>query len=290
MSTDTTEQATDTPLRAYRVLAFPVAVLGIFFLAPFGFMLATSFYRRIEGGFYEPAFVTDSYERLFSKIFLERTAFSIQICLLVALLVVLIGFPFTFFLTRMRQRSQTVLLVLTLSALTLSEVIVAFSWNVILGRSSGLSNVLVWLGLMSEPKSYAPSYLAVVLGLMYIAFPYCILTLYPSLSRLDREITEAAETLGASPWRTFWTVVVPISRLTILAAFLLVFVFTLGSYLIAAILGRPQHWTLSVFISDQATFNANVPFAAAMAMFLTVLSLAIVGAVSWLGGRGERVS
>lgn len=71
----------------------------------------------------------------------------------------------------------------------------------------------------------------------------------------------------------------------ILAGFLLVFVFTLGSYLIAAILGRPEHWTLSVFISDQASFNANVPFAAAMAIFLTVLSLVVVGIMTMVESR-----
>ena len=63
------------------------------------------------------------------------------------------------------------------------------------------------------------------------------------------------------------------------------FVFTLGSYLIASILGRHQHWTLSVFISDQASFNADVPFAAAMALFLTVLSLVVVGIVMLIETR-----
>ena len=273
----------------YGVLAVPVAVLVVFFLIPFGMMIATSFYHRIEGGFYEPAFELDSWGRLFSDVFLERAGFSIGISLLAGALCIAIAFPFTFFLTRMRRRSHVTLLILVLSALSLSEVIVGFSWSVLLGRAAGISNILVWLGLMDTASAYQPSFVAVLLGLSYIAFPYCILTLYPSLTRLDRDITDAAQTLGASPWRTFWTVVVPISRPIIMAGFLLVFVFTLGSYLIAAILGRPEHWTLSVFISDQASFNANVPFAAAMAIFLTVLSLAIVGLVTLIESRTRRL-
>jgi putative spermidine/putrescine transport system permease protein len=177
-----------------------------------------------------------------------------------------------------------------LSALSLSEVIVAFSWSVLLGRAAGLSNILVWLGLMDEAAPYQPGFVAVLLGLCYIAFPYCVLTLYPQLTRLDPEITEAAQTLGASPWRTFWTVVVPIARPILVAGFLLVFVFTLGSYVISAFLGRPEHWTLSVFISDQASFNANVPFAAAMALFLTVLSLAVVGVVLLIESRTRELA
>lgn len=274
------------PTRGTRVvLAFPVGMLAIFFLVPFAIMLATSFYHRIEGGFYTPAFELGSWRRLLQPVFIERTLFSIGICLLAGAVCIAIAFPFTYFLTRMRRRAHVTLLVLIMSALALSEVIVGFAWSVLLGRAAGISNVLVWLGLMGEPRAYQPGFLAVLIGLCYIAFPYCVLTLYPQLTRLDPELTEAAQTMGASPWRTFWTVVVPIGRPIILAGFLLAFVFTLGSYLIPAFLGRPEHWTLSVFISDQATFNANVPFAAAMALFLTALSLGVVGLVTWIEGR-----
>jgi putative spermidine/putrescine transport system permease protein len=274
----------------YGVLAIPVAVLTLLFVVPFGMMVATSFYHRIEGGFYEPAFELTSWQRLFSDVFLERAAFSIGISLVAGAVCIGIAFPFTYFLTRMRRRPHVALLILVLSALSLSEVIVGFTWSVLLGRAAGISNILVWIGLMDEASAYQPSFVAVLFGLSYIAFPYCVLTLYPSLTRLDREITEAAQTLGASPWRTFRTVVVPMSRPIILAGFLLVFVFTLGSYLIAAILGKPEHWTLSVYISDQASFNANVPFAAAMAIFLTVLSLAVVGLVSFVESRTRSVA
>ncbi len=274
----------------YAVLAAPVAFLAVFFLVPFAMMVAASFYHRVEGGFYEAAFELESWRRLVSQVFLERAAFSIGISLLAGALCTAIAFPFTYFLTRMRRRPHVVLLILVLSALSLSEVIVGFTWSVLLGRAAGLSNILVWLGLMGEAAAYQPGFLAVLLGLSYIAFPYCVLTLYPSLTRLDREVTEAAQTLGASPWRTFRTVVLPISRPIIMAGFLLVFVFTLGSYLIASILGRPEHWTLSVFISDQASFNANVPFAAAMAIFLTVLSLGVVGIVTLIEARTRRLA
>lgn len=275
---------------AYAILVVPLILLGVFFLGPFLVMLATSFYERIPGGFYEEAFVWDSYRRLFTNVFMERTAFSVLISILSGALCIAIGFPFTYLLTRMRRRPHVAFLVLVLSALSLSEVIVGFSWSVLLGRAAGVPNVLEWVGLVEEAEAWAPGFWAVVAGLCYIAFPYCVLTLYPPLSRLDREVTEAAQTLGASAWRTFWTVVVPISRPVIAAGFLLVFVFTLGSYLISAILGRPEHWTLSVFISDQASFNANVPFAAAMALFLTLLSLGVVGAVMVVEGRTRRES
>ena len=93
------------------ILWVPVALLAVFFLVPFGLMLATSFYRRIEGGFYEPGFVFDSWSRLFSDVYIGRTLFSLRLCLLVALLTTTVAFPFTWFLTRMRARAQVPLLV-----------------------------------------------------------------------------------------------------------------------------------------------------------------------------------
>ncbi|MEO8424116.1 MAG: ABC transporter permease, partial [Actinomycetota bacterium] len=89
---------------AYLVLAFPLLMLAIFFVAPFGIMVAYSFYRRISGGFYEPAFDPASWKRLLQPVFLDRAAFSIGISLLAGAVCIAVAFPFTFFLTRMRRR------------------------------------------------------------------------------------------------------------------------------------------------------------------------------------------
>lgn len=270
------------PWSARLLLGVPVAVLTVFFLGPFALMVRTSFHRRVQGGFSEPAWVLESWQRLTSDFYVDRTIFSIVACAFVAVLVVAVAFPFTWYLTRMRPRYQVPLLVLLLSALSLSEVIVAFAWDLILGRSTGITNVLVWIGVMAEPRSFTPGFTALAIGLAYIAFPYCVLAFYPTLSRIDDELVEAASTLGAKRGTVFRTVVVPLGRTTLVAGFLLVFVFTLGSYIIAQVLGRPEHWTLSVFISDQAVFNSNIPFAAAIAIFLTVVSLAVVAVTSRL--------
>jgi putative spermidine/putrescine transport system permease protein len=251
-------------------------MLGVFFLGSFGIMVAVSFFHRVPGGFYEPAFELANYARFFTPLFVETLVLSIYVAVLVAVICVSLGFPFTYLLTRLSRQAQVVWLVFTLSVLSLSEVIVAFSWSVLLSRTAGLSNLLVWAGLMDEPASWTPGFPAVLLGLTYLAFPYTVLMLYPPLSRLDPELTEAARTMGASPVRTFFTVVVPLLRHAILAGLIMVFVFVLGAYLIPQILGRPQHWTLSVLITDQAIYLSNLPFAAAMAVFLLAASLGLI--------------
>jgi putative spermidine/putrescine transport system permease protein len=267
------------------LLAYPAAMLGVFFLGPFGIMLAVSFFRRVENAFYEPAFVLSNYARLFSDLFLGNLAFSLSLSMVVAVVSVSVAFPFTYLLTRLSLRWQTVWLVFLLSVLSLSEVIVAFSWSVLLSKTAGVSNVFVWLGLLGEAQSYTPGLIAEVCGYGYLTLPYTVLMLYPQMSRLDPELMQAARTMGASPQRAFFDVLVPVMRRPIVAALILVFVFTLGIYLIPQILGQPQHWTLSVLITDQAIYQSNVPFAAALAVFLLLTSLALIALTFLLGGR-----
>ncbi|MCG8596947.1 MAG: ABC transporter permease [Kiloniellales bacterium] len=271
--------------REAALAVYPLAMLTVFFLVPFGIMLAVSVFHRVQGGFYEPGFEFASYARFFTPFFGGVLGFSLALAAVTALLCVALGFPFTYFLTRMARRRQVPVLVFLLSVLSLSEVIIGFCWSILLSRTAGLSNLFVALGLLEAPTAWTPGFGALLAGLCYLALPYAVLVLYPALSRLDPELVEAARSLGASPLRTFFTVVVPVLRPAIVAALVMVFVFTLGAYLLPQILGQPQHWTLSVLITDQAIYQSNLPFAAAMAIFLLAVSLPLVGLTQWLGRR-----
>lgn len=267
-------------------IAFPAAMLTVFFVIPFGIMIAVSFFRRVQGAFYEPAFVLDNYARFLSAFFGGVLSFSLFLAALVAVVCVAIGLPFTYLLAQLKRRHQVVWLVALLAVLSLSEVIIGFAWSTILSRTAGITNLLVAIGLMDAPQSLSPSFGAVLTGMTYQAFPYTVLILYPAVARLDLSLVEAARTLGASPVRAFFNLVVPTLRNAILATLIMVFVFALGAYLLPQLLGQPQHWTLSVLITDQAIYQSNMPFAAAMAVFLVVVSLSLVAMSLYVGRRG----
>ena len=277
----------EPPRRAldYAPIAFPGLMLLVFFVLPFGAMIAVSFFRRDPAAFYTPAFVLDNYTRFASPFFGGILGFSVGLAVAVALLCVAIGFPFTWRLARARRRVQVPWLVLLLSVLSLSEVIIGFAWSTLLSRTAGVTNLLVAIGLMDAPRALLPGLGAVLVAMVYQALPYTILILYPALARIDPALLEAARTLGASPLRAFLGVIVPASRNTLVASLIMVFVFALGSYLLPQILGRPEHWTLSVHITDQAIYQSNMPFAAAMAVFLVLVSLSLVALTAWVGRR-----
>jgi putative spermidine/putrescine transport system permease protein len=274
-------------LSDYGPLFFPAGMLTIFFVVPFATMIAVSFFQREQGGFYEPAFVFDNYARFLSLFFGKVLGFSLFLAIAVAIVCVVLALPFTYLLTRASRKVQVLWLVALLAVLSLSEVIIGFAWSTLFSRTAGITNLFVAIGLMEKAVALSPSFGALLTAMVYQALPYTVLVLYPALVRLDPTLTEAARTLGASPLKAFFTVVVPALRTTIIATLIMVFIFALGSYLLPQILGRPQHWTLSVHITDQAIYQSNMPFASAMAVFLVLVTLGLVGLTFFAGRKGE---
>lgn len=261
-------------------LAYPTLMLGVFYLAPFAIMVAVSFYHRVPDGFHVPAFELANYLKFFDPVFLSALGASLFLCAGVSAICVGLAMPFTYAVSGMDRRVQNPIVILMLCVLTLSEVILGFSWSVLLSRTAGVSNLLVFLGILDRPVSLYPHALSILAAMLHFCFPFAVLTIYPSVSRFDRSLPEAAATMGASPAKAFLTVVVPALKPTILSALVLVFVFALGAYLFPQMLGRPGDWTLSVLITDQAIYKSNVPFAAAMSVFLCLICLALIGAAA----------
>lgn len=271
-------------LRLLRKL-YPPVMLGIFLLIPLCLMLVVSVAQRTPAGFYSPGLDISHYLRFFTPLFLRQTIFSFLLAAIAASCCVGIAFPFTYLLTQLPQTAQALILIFILSVLSLSEVIISFSWSVLLSESAGLSNLLVFLKLLPQAIAWAPGLAAVLLALTYRTLPFAVLVFYPSVTRLNPEVSEAAQTLGASPVRTFLDIVLPMQRRAIVTAFLFAFIFAIGSYLIPQMLGNPQHWTISVLITDQAIQQSNLPFAAALSLVLMLLTLGLVWLISLISNQ-----
>jgi len=274
-------------LARYLTLVPSSVMIGAFFAVPFALILLTSVSTPDDAQDYIYAFDLQHFERFATWFYIERALFSAGLCALIAVLSLLIAFPFTYMLTGFGPRAQNTWLIYILAQLSLSEVLIAFSWQILLSRTAGLANILVWLGLAEKSFSMTPSAGAVLAALVYLAVPFSVLLLFPALSRLDKSLIEAARTLGASPLRTFFTVVIPVTRPAIISSGVTIFVLTLGAIIVPQVLGRPQHWTLSVLITDQAIFNFNMPFASALAVVLLVLSASVIFAVTKLTGGNK---
>ncbi len=266
------------------ILAYPLGMLIIFFLIPLAMLIVFSFYHHPPGGFYEPAFTLENYIRFFTRtLYLKRLAFTVAISGATAGLCLILGYPFTYYLTRIASKRRFYI-ILVISTLWLSYIIRSYAWTVLLSRNAGISKLFVWLGVIQDPRSYTPGFLAVIIGLVYVFLPFMILTLYGNLKSISREYEEASLNLGAGPWKTFKNVTLPLSKDGMISGALLVFILTMGAYVVPSILGKPQQWTMAIIIGDQATYESNVPFGASMALILMVFAILTILLIARLAG------
>ena len=276
--------------RVGALLAWPAFVLGVFFAIPFALLVRVSLAPHDGTALWLGGISLAPLAALADPVLLRSLAISLGLALVVGALSVALGFPLAWLITGMPRRRQVAWLILLLATLSLSEVLIVFSWQVMLSKRIGLSAVLVAVGLMDEPDGLAPGLGAVVACLLYLIVPFVVLTLYPPLSRLDRGLVEAARTLGASGRQAFLTVVLPLVRGPLASAFALAAVLTLGSYVTPVVLGLAQHWTVAVLISKAALGAQDLPAASAMALLLLAVSVLLLAGLTRLGrGRVARL-
>ena len=212
--------------------------------------------------------------RLFDPLYARILWRSLLLASGTTLLSLLIGFPVAWALVRaVSPRARgAVLLLLTLPLWT-SMLVKLYAW-VFLLRSGGLvSQVFHLLGLASPSLLYTTT--AVAIGQLYVELPYMILPIYASLERLDPSLIDAARDLGATPARTLLKVVAPLTAPGIVAGCVLVFVPTLGSVLAPDLLGGAKTAWVGTLITGQFTTARDPAFGAALALTLSVLTVAL---------------
>jgi putative spermidine/putrescine transport system permease protein len=256
--------------------AFPILLLLRISLAPYD-----------SAGLWGDGFTLAAYRSLAQPEVFGAILNGLELAVVVATASLVLGFPLTYLITRMNRRAQIVWLILLLTTLTLSDVLIAFAWQVMLSKKIGLSNILVMLGFIADPISLTPSRGAVLSCLIYLMLPFSVLTFFPALSRLDRSLIEAARTLGASPLKAVLSVVLPLVRAPALMNVLLAIIFSIGAYAPAVVLGQPQQWPVAVLIGSTAQAGHDLPRAAAMAVLLVVVTAAIALLVALAAKRKQ---
>ena len=195
-----------------------------------------------------------------------------------------IGFPAAYALAlHVPRRRRGLLLGLVVVPLWTSFLIRTYAWMFIL-RSEGLLNhLLLSTGLASRPLPMLYTGAAVIVGLVYGELPFMILPLYAALERLDRTLLEAAADLGAGRAAVVRRVTVPLALPGLVAGVVLVFVPSLGQFVVSDLLGGAHTMLLGNLIQNQFAVARNQPFGAALAFELTAAVLLLLGAARAAG-------
>jgi ABC-type spermidine/putrescine transport system permease subunit I len=149
-----------------------------------------------------------------------------------------------------------------------------YAWTVILGREGVINETLLSAGLLVDPLDLLFNRRAILIGMVHVMLPYMVLILYAAMRGIDRALLDAASSLGAGPWLTFRTVFVPLVAPGAFAASLLIFILTLGFFILPAVLGGGSDITLPIYVQTQIK-NGNWGVASAMSVVLLVTTLAL---------------
>ena len=282
------------------VLAVPYAWLALFLLAPLAIVIKISLseavtaippfarmLRESDGWFPDLNVSFESYA-LLAQDSLYRGALtnSIGIAAGATLLCLLIGYPMAYAIARSRPAIRPLLLMLVIVPFWTSFLIRVYALIGLIRDNGTLNSLLMWAGLTDAPLviMYTPA--AVFLGIAYSYLPFMILPIYAVLERHDRTLLEAAGDLGARPLRAFLTVTLPLSLPGVIAGALLVFIPSVGEFVIPELLGGPDSLMIGRVLWSEFFSNRDWPMAAALAVVL--LTLLVVPIVLFQRRAGRR--
>lgn len=228
----------------------------------------------------EPYPGLQNYEALLTRPLLHRIWLTtLRICAITTIITVVLGYLVAYAMAHVRETQRTWMMFCILLTFWLSVLIRAFAWVMLL-RNEGLINQgLLAMGLISEPLQMVRNELGVVIGMVHFMLPLAVLPIYANMTGIDGRYVPAARGLGASPWGAFRHIYLPLSKPGLIAATILVFVFSLGFFITPAILGGGKVVMISEYIrvSFEETLRwGQATMLASTLLFAVLLTLALV--------------
>lgn len=267
------------------MVAAPAAFLLLFFVVPNAFLLTTSFLKSEDQVLTNQVTLQNFTYLLTKPLYLTSILRSFWISALTGVLVVLLAYPLAYYLARTANRWRGLLIGMALAPLLASVVVRTYGWWVILSRDGPISGLAQALDLSRGPLIMLPSSLAIVVGLTHSLLPYGVLTILSAVNGINPSLERAAMSLGASRFRTFLTVTLPLSANGVAGAFLLAFSLSISAYATPAILGGPATATMATRIYEFLTSLDDWSLGSAMAAILIVTTMLILLIGSAIGAR-----
>jgi len=267
------------------VIAIPYVWLLLLFLFPFVIVLKISVAEPIIamppytallewGDTIWPSIKASfgSYSFIFSdSLYINAYLSSLKIAAISTLLALIIGYAIAYSIAKAPAKWRGILLMLVILPFWTSFLIRVYAWIGILKYEGLLNLLLLSTGLIDQPLTIMNTDIAVYIGIVYSYLPFMILPLYANLEKMDMSLLEAASDLGCRPFKTFWTVTVPLSLPGILAGCFLVFIPAVGEFVIPDLLGGTETLMIGKVLWTEFFNNRDWPVASALAIILLAL-------------------
>jgi spermidine/putrescine transport system permease protein len=262
--------------RSFILLGPGLGWLALFLVVPCAVIFVYSFFERGVYGGIDYIFTWDNYRRAFDPLYLGILLTSARIAMLATMLAVLMGYPAAYAIARAPRRRQSLYLFLVMLPFWSNYLIRTYAWIVLLNREGLLNRALAKLGWIDEPLPLLYNEFSIITGLLYNYLPFMILAIYASVSRLNSDVLEASEDLGAPSWRTFVRVMLPLTLPGVAAGSVFVFVLSIGNFITPDLLGGGRLQMVGNLIYDQFLKARDWPFGSSLAFILIGIMLILL--------------
>jgi spermidine/putrescine transport system permease protein len=249
------------------------------------------FERGTYGGIDWSVATLGNFTRAFDPLYLSILLDSTRIALVATIIALFIGYPAAYAIMKAPERWQTSLLFLAILPFWTNYLIRTYAWIVLLNPVGVINNILIYVGLTSQPLPLLYNEFAVILGLVYNYTPFVILAIYSALQRLDPSYSEASRDLGATAATTFFKITLPLTAAGVSAGAVFVFVLSIGNFVTPDLLGGGKLQMIGNLIYDQFLTARDWPFGATLSGLLIALMMIalFMQAVASGRARGDHV-
>lgn len=260
-----------------KLLALPALLwMGALFVLPMLMIALLSFLKRGTYGQVVYEFTLNNYIRIFDPLYGQIFWDTLVVAVLTTLFSILCGYPLAYYISRLEKSSQQIWLLLVMIPFWINFLVRSYAWVIIL-RSQGVINTLLQsLGIITEPLPLLYNSGSVLLGMVYTLMPFMVLPIYVSLEQMDRRKLEAAYDLGATPWKAFWHVTLPMTKTGVVTGSILVFVSSIGMFVVPDVMGGAKSALIGNVIQNQFLSARDWPFGSALSIVLMLLSMLLI--------------
>jgi len=263
----------------------------LFVIAPLGFIIYFSFLTTGPFGEIIRTFTLENYKALMKGAYATIILRSILFAFVTNTICLLIGYPLAYWIVKYGGKWEVFLLMLVILPSWTCYIIRLYALKTLVGHTGLISSALLNLGLISSPLEILYTPYAVILGLVYSWLPFMVLPIYASLRGLDPSLLEASADLGATPFRTFFTVTLPLTKGGIYAGTILVLIPSLGEWLVPLLLGGAKVMMAGSLVEHHFIKVGDIPMGSSIAAALAAMVLLIIYLSFKVGGEEalERV-
>ena len=255
------------------------AILLSLIVVPLVMMVGVSFRPDLSGELLAPFTPTlDHYQQVAETTsWWRQLGLSTLMAAIVALIATVIAFPLAYFLAFRAGRRAGLYLILLLVPFWTSYLLRVMAWKLMLGQEGVINSALEFLGVIDEPlDALLYNRNAVIITLIYVWIPFATLPILATLGRIDVRLHDAAADLYASPWQQLRRVTLPLAVPGIAAAFLMVFIPTVGEYVTPLLVGGTGGTMYGNIIQDFFLRAANWPLGSALSVIMLLVTIALV--------------